>query len=332
MRTIAIGIAVVVGALAIAGYALARRDIPTTVTYGLSFSKLHADELGLDWKEAYGAILTELRPKHLRLSAHWPMVEPEDGKFDFTVLDYQMEEARKRGADVILAVGRRAPGWPECHVPPWALDLSKEEREAQILSYVAAVVERYKDAPNLRYFQIENEPFLHFAPQYCGEFDRAFLEKEIALARSLAPQSKLLVTDSGEMGKWHGAWRAGDVFGTSVYLYVWYPPFGPVRYPIGPGFFRAKQNIAEFFLGKKPIMLIELGLEPWLNKPIVNASLDEQLARMGHDKVDEILSFASRTGFSEQYLWGAEWWYYMAAVHGDDWYWERFKAVFDASN
>lgn len=316
-------------ALVAVGWALARRDLPAEITYGVSFSKLHAEELGLDWRETYHALLTDLGAKHLRLAAHWPMVEPEDGQLDFEALDYQMKEAAAHGADVILAVGHRTPGWPECHTPSFVLDIPKEERHAQILAYLAEVVDRYKDAPNLRYFQVENEAYLRFATQYCPELDAAFLEREVALVREHAPEVRVLMTDSGEMGKWYRAWQAGDVFGTSVYLYVWYEPLGPVRYPIGPWFFRIKQNIAEAFLGKKPTMLIELGLEPWLNKPIKDAPLAEQMERMGRDKVEEILSFAARTGFSEQYLWGGEWWYYMAHVQGDDWFWERFKPLFN---
>lgn len=331
MRLSILIIAALGGLLLLAGLMLARRDIPAEITYGVSFSKLHAEELGLDWKETYSAILHELKPKHLRLSAHWPMLEPRMGEFNFEELDYQMRVAAENGADVILAVGRRAPGWPECHVPDWAVNLSQEERDARVLLYMTMVVERYKNAANLRYFQVENEPFLHFAPQYCGEFDPAFLTREIEHVKLLAPEVPILVTDSGEMGKWYGAWQAGDIFGTSVYLYVWYNPFGPVRYPMGPAFFRIKQNVAEFFLGEKKTMLIELGMEPWLNKPIVAASVAEQLERMGPEKIEEIIAFAAETGFDEHYLWGAEWWYYLHVKHGNDWFWKRAQELFASS-
>lgn len=331
MRKAVYSILAVLATLFVLGYALSHRDIPKDITYGLSFSKLHSEELGLNWKDVYYGILTELKPEHLRLSAHWPMVEPKNGVFDFADLDYQVQMAEMKGTDVILAVGRRAPGWPECHVPDWALNLSKEERDAKVLEYITAVVMRYKDAPNLKYFQVENEPYLKFAPQYCGEFDPVFLKKEVDLVHTLAPNKKVLVTDSGEMGKWHGSWQAGDVFGTSVYLYVWYNPFGSIRYPIGPWFFRIKQNVIEFLYGKKPSLLIELGLEPWLNKPIAQASRDEQLARMSPDTIEEILAFARQTGFSEQYLWGAEWWYYMKEVQNDARMWKRMQTLFESS-
>ena len=85
--------------------------------YGVSFSRFHADELGLDWKETYLALLNDMGVKHFRFSAHWPLTEPNRDKYNFSELDFQISEAKNRGASVILAVGRRLPGWPECHVP-----------------------------------------------------------------------------------------------------------------------------------------------------------------------------------------------------------------------
>src|SRR3989338_4044696 len=94
--------------------------------YGVSFSRFHADELKLDWKETYLALLDDLCVRNFRFSAHWPLTEPEKDKYNFSELDFQMSEAHSSGASVILAVGRRLPGWPECHIPDWAMELSDE--------------------------------------------------------------------------------------------------------------------------------------------------------------------------------------------------------------
>lgn len=300
-------------AIIIAGvYLLSIRQVPEKITYGISFSKLHAEELELDWKETYTAVLDDLKARHLRLTAHWPMIEPKDGEYDFSSMDYQMSEAEKRGADVILAVGLRVPGWPECHTPDWVINMDNTKRQEKILAYITKVVDRYKNAPNLRYWQVENEAFLHFATQYCDKADEAFLSKEIDLVRSLDPTHKILITDSGEFGKWYQARRYGDVFGTSVYLYIWHDILGAMRYPISPGFFRFKQNLIDFISGPKQTLLIELGLEPWLMQPIIKAPITLQLDRMGIGKFNEIIEFNLDSGFAEQYLWGAEWWYYMS--------------------
>lgn len=324
-KLIFLGVAVFI----VAVFVMSFRDIPKNIVYGASFSKLHADELNLDWKATYGAILGDLGVKHIRLSAHWPMVEPNEGVYNFDELDYQMSEAAKHGADVILAVGWRLPGWPECHTPEWAENFSQQKRDEKIAGYMSMVVNRYKNAPNLRFWQVENEAFLRFATKYCGGgVEESSLDKEVALVRQLDPGHKIITTDSGEFGLWYKVRRYGDIFGTSVYLYIWHDVLGPMRYPITPGFFRFKENIVDLFSGVKPSILIELGAEPWLTKPIVETPISLQLDRMGIDKWNEVVDFARETGFGEQYLWGAEWWYYMKEK-GNPEFWDAAKNLYN---
>lgn len=301
---------------------------PSSFTYGVSFSRFHADELKLDWKKTFLAIVHDLGVRHFRFSAHWPLTEPADGDFNFTELDFQMKEAQKVGADVILAIGRRVPGWPECHIPSWAQDMSKEVQQEQLLQYMEEVVRRYRDYPNLRYWQVENEVYLAFFSRHaCGSLDEDFLYKELELVRSLDPGRPILMTDSGEMSLWYQAYRGGDVFGTSMYLYIWNHAIGKFRYPITPHFFRIKKNLVELFLKDKPAIVIELAAEPWLTQPIVDVPFDEQLERMSIEKFREILSFSSRTGFDTFYLWGAEWWFWLLQK-GHPEHWDIARDVF----
>jgi hypothetical protein len=307
---------------------LSFKKVPEKITYGVSFSKFHSDELKLPWKDVYSSILDDLKVRHLRLSAHWPMIEPEEGQFNFEDLDYQMKEANKRGASVILAIGRRLPGWPECHEPDWVQGLSWEKKRGRILLYIEAVVNRYKEYKNIKYWQVENEPFLSvFAQEHCGKLDKTFLEEEIALVKKLDSEKPVLVTDSGNLGLWKGAWRAGDAFGTSVYIYLWNPSIGQVRTVYLPSFYKIKTNLMELLFGKKKSILIELSLEPWLLEPIVDTPIESQNQRMDINKFEEIITFAKKTGFEEQYLWGAEWWYWMK-TQGDDGYWKKAKEIF----
>jgi len=139
---------------------LSIRPKPETITYGMSFNTLYARELGLDWRETYDAILSDLAVRHLRLAAHWTMIEPQDGVFNWEELDYQVEQAKKYDAEVILAIGRRLPRWPECHIPDWAGNLSWEEQKVEILEQIEEVVLRYKDESHITHWQVENEPYL----------------------------------------------------------------------------------------------------------------------------------------------------------------------------
>lgn len=307
---------------------LAQKPAPIQITYGMSFNTPYARELGLDWRVTYDAILDELKVRHLRLAAHWPMVEPVSGVYNFEELDYQIKRAEEVGATVILAVGRRLPRWPECHVPPWAQAVTPEDRQAAQLRYMEQVISRYKESPAVVMWQVENEPFLEvFAFEHCGQLDVDFLEKEIALVRKLDSTRQILVTDSGNLGRWSAAYKRGDVFGTSVYVHFWNPELGQFR-TVQPAFlYRVKDNLMGVLYGDKPTMLIELSAEPWLLEPVTAVPLEVQFTRMNLQKFEDILTYAADTRFDKQYLWGAEWWFWLRE-QGHPELWERGQRLF----
>lgn len=309
-------------------FILAQKSIPETITYGMSFNTMYATELGLDWRETYDAILNDLGVRHLRLAAHWPMVEPVAGEYNFTELDYQLERANEVGATVIFAVGRRLPRWPECHIPEWAKELPAEERKQALLEYIEAVVNRYKDNPAISVWQVENEPFLEvFAFEHCGQLDLELLEQELQLVRSLDTSRPILITDSGNLGTWSGAYSRGDMFGTSVYVYFWNPELGQFRTFLPAWFYRVKDNVMGILYGDKPTVLIELSAEPWLLEPVVDVPVQVQFTRMNLEKFEDILAYARDTRYDTQYLWGAEWWYWLH-LQGRSEMWNRGQQLF----
>ena len=309
-------------------FVLARKDVPEKIIYGMSYNVPYALELGLNPDEVFDAILEDLGVRHLRLAAHWTLIEPMPDQYDFSWMDADIKKAEAAGAQVIFGVGRRLPRWPECHVPPWAQALSWEDQQKEIREYIEAVVTRYKDSPAITHWQVENEPFLEvFAHEHCGDLDEAFLKEEVALVRSLDSSRPILVTDSGNLGMWQGAYRAGDSFGTSVYVYFWNPELGQFRTLLPAWAYRVKENVMSFLFGEKEAFLIELSLEPWLIEPVVNVPLEAQFERMDIDKMDEILSYAEDICFEKQYLWGAEWWYWLKE-QGHSEIWEHGQELF----
>ena len=305
---------------------LVQKPAPDEITYGMSFNTLYARELGLDWQETYDAIVDDLGVRHFRLAAHWPMIEPERGVYNFEELDYQVEKAESVGAEVVLAVGRRLPRWPECHIPKWASRLSEEERQDELLAYIEDVVNRYKDSPAVVVWQVENEPFLEiFAFEHCGHLDVDLLDKEIALVKSLDGTRPILVTDSGNLGTWIGPYRRGDMFGTSVYVHFWNPELGQFRTFLPPWFYRVKDNAMRTLFGDKETVLIELSAEPWLLEPIVEVPLQVQFTRMNLEKFEDILTYAEETRYEKQYLWGAEWWYWLHKQGRSEMWWRGQK-------
>lgn len=307
---------------------LAQKPAPKNITYGMSFNTPYARELGLDWQEAYDAIIDDLGVRHFRLAAHWPMIEPQDGEYNFSELDYQIARAEEVGATVILAVGRRLPRWPECHIPDWVRSYDTDSYNQALLEYIETVVNRYKDSPAVMWWQVENEPFLEvFAYEHCGELDVNLLESEISLVKTLDPTRSVLVTDSGNLGTWFGAYSRGDVFGTSVYVHLWNPELGPLKTIVPGWFYRVKDNAMGLLFGEKQTVLIELSVEPWLVEPIVQAPLQVQFSRMDLRKFEEILTYAEETHFDTQYLWGAEWWYWLKLQERPE-MWERGKRLY----
>jgi hypothetical protein len=63
----------------------------------------------------------------------------------------------------------------------------------------------------------------------------------------------------------------------------------------------------------------------------VATSLATQLGRMDIKKFEDTIAFARDTRFERQYLWGAEWWYWLT-FQGYDAFWERGKELFTESN
>ena len=169
-----------------------------------------------------------------------------------------------------------------------------------------------------------------FAFEHCGRLDTNFLDKEIELVRKLDPTRQIIVTDSGNLGLWYGAYSRGDIFGTSVYVHFWNPEIGQFRTLLPAFVYRVKENFLALIYGDKPTFLIELSAEPWLVAPITTVPLDVQFSRMDPVKFDDILGYAKETRYERQYLWGAEWWYWLTKNNETE-RWEKGKTLFPAS-
>ena len=135
------------------------------------------------------------------------------------------------------------------------------------------------------------------------------------------------MTDSGNLGTWSEAYKRGDIFGTSVYVHFWNPELGQFRTILPPWAYRVKSNFNALLYRERPTFLIELSAEPWLVAPIETVPLETQFTRMDRKKFEDILQYAEETRFDQQYLWGAEWWYWLKKQGHDD-MWNRGKELY----
>lgn len=302
-----------------------RREEPLAL--GATFSTKYARELGLDPQAAFSATLGELGVRRVRLPIYWDEVEPTRGEFHFDELDALFAEALKYGAEIIPTVGLRVPRWPECHAPAWAKTLESEERQKQLLTYLRAVVTRYRAYNSIIAWQVENEPFLEMFGE-CPKIDREFLKQEVALVRELDARP-IIITESGELSTWLGAVGLSDIIGISMYRVVWNRLVGYIYYPLSPGFYRYRAEAVRPFTSG--IIITELQAEPWVARGILATPLNEQYHSMNPARLRDNLSFASRAGFREVYLWGIEWWYWLKEKKGEPAFWNTGRGVFRAN-
>lgn len=296
--------------------------------YGVTFSKNQANDLGLDWKKTYLAMLDDLGVKKLRLSAYWDDIQSnENGEYYWNDLDWQIDEASKRNVEIILAMGGRLPRWPECHYPDWANNLEKTKKEKYTIDYIDQVVNRYKNQKSIFAWQVENEAFLKFFGE-CPPFDSNFLDAEIAHVKKLDSRP-IVVTDSGELSVWYPAAKRADIFGTTMYRDTYSAKLKKyVHYPITPGFFRFKKNVVGLFAKPQKWVVIELQGEPWGPKQFQDLSFEERSKTMDLQKFKDMIEFSSQTGFSEFYLWGVEYWYWEKEMQGNGGIWEEARKLY----
>jgi len=292
--------------------------------WGVSFSPAQAENLGLDWRETYIAALDDLHVSAIRLSAYWNRIEKKRGVYDFTELDWQVEEAARRDVKILLAVGRRLPRWPECHEPLWYRGAPMRETAEDVHTLVEAVVNRYKDRGAIAMWQVENEAFLSVFGE-CPSPDPVVLQEEIDLVRSLDDRP-ILITDSGELSWWRHAAPLGDYFGTTMYRVVWNPltKYWSYDYVLPPVFYRMKA----WLVGKSLDRVIgaELQAEPWAPRGLLALSDKEREQSLSVERFRGNVDFARRTGIQEHYLWGVEYWYWLKK-QGDDRLWEEARAL-----
>jgi hypothetical protein len=195
------------------------------------------------------------------------------------------------------------------------------------LELVAAEVKHFKDAPALRYWQLENEPLLDLFGD-CPKSDVDFLVRERGMLKAIDRKHPVVITDSGELSFWLPTAANADVLGISMYRTTWNKWLGYFYYPVTPAFYY-KKALAIYPIVKK-VIVTELQAEPWPSgqRSIPATPIDEQYRSMSIKKFRDNVGFARRVGFGEVYLWGVEWWYWIKERGNAD-FWNEAKKLYD---
>jgi hypothetical protein len=300
---------------------------------GVTFIPSYAESFGLEPQETMQAMIDDLHVKHFRLVSYWEDIEPSQGTYDFSQLDWQFAKAQQAGAKVSLAIGLRQPRWPECHSPEWANVKTTPQSEwyPPLKSFMRQVVERYRNNPALESYQLENEYFLKVFGE-CKNFDRDRLVDEYNMVKNLDPHHTLIVSRSNNaLGFPIGA-PTPDEFGVSVYKRVWDKTLTHryYEYPFPAWFYAFLAGGGEILTGKNMI-IHELQAEPWPPTEIRSASSEELAKSLDANRLRDRFFYGEATGIKNIYLWGAEYWYYRKIKANDDSLWRVAQQEFNKS-
>ena len=309
-----------------------RAKTQSKINWGVDFSQMQAESLGLNWKQMYSEMIDGLGVKNIKIHTQWDWIEGEKGNYYFDDVDWQLNQAKLNGVKIIYVVGMKSGRWPECHIPDWAKNLSEQEQKDVTLSYIKTVVERYKNNSAISYWQVENEPLFKFGecPGWYYK-DDSFLKQEVAFVKSLDPFRKIIVSDSGEMSSWFDAAKIGDIVGTTMYRGAWAHISNNLgfyyHYLFSPVFYSRKALLIKKIFGKD-VICVEFQAEPWASKPFNDVPLTEQNKTMNLQIFKDNVKYVKATGFDTVYFWGVEWWYWLKTTQNQPAIWNEAKILF----
>lgn len=322
-----VGIILGVTILGLIGYAAAPHT--NSPVWGINFSSSHARELGFAPVELFQQMLTELGVKYVRMPVYWDEVEPEPGAYDFVEMDELLDIAEQNNVQMILAIGRKLPRWPECHQPNWWNSLDGTKQTEAVLNKVRTTVEHFKVRENVIAWQLENEPFFEYGPD-CPTTERQLYKDQIAIIRELDTRP-VIGTDSGEKGAWlPTAWTGVDILGATMYREVYLDKQQRyTTYPLPAWTYRVKAGWVRMFSSANRAIGVELQAEPWFaGVGPEQTTQAEQQRLMNASILTENINYARASGFEQHYFWGAEWWYWMAKTYNDHTLIDTVKPLF----
>jgi hypothetical protein len=309
----------------------AHPKVQKNINYGATFSDKYATQLGLDWRDTYIKVLDDLKIKNIRLVAYWDDIEKVQDQYDYSNIRWQVEEAQKRNVNVILAVGRKVPRYPECFEPKWWKDTKDENiRDGELLEYVKTTVNEFKQYDSIKTWQVENEPYWPFG-ECTHPIKTSILKKEINVVRNI-DHRPILIQDSGEGGYWLATYRLGDKLGISMYRKIWYDFWGAFfnkfiyfQYPLAYWSYKIKADVVG--VPYEDIYVTELQGEPW--GPGINSSLSDEEKAKSMSRTDflDTINYAQKAGFKDLYFWGVEWWLWEKDFNNNPYFWNTAKAI-----
>jgi hypothetical protein len=171
---------------------------------GITFRPLQAQAFGLEIRPTLSKLL-EYPIQMVRLGAYWSKIEPNEGVFETSELDWQIDAVERAGAKIILCVGAlKTFGFPEYFIPqhympkpfadgtlitpttqPGLLDAAK--------NFVSMIVSRYKERGSIVAWQLENEPADPLTFAHYWRISTEFVKQELDALRASDPIKPVMI-------------------------------------------------------------------------------------------------------------------------------------------
>ncbi len=294
---------------------------------GVTFIADYARYFDLDPHQTMLALRDDLGFKRFRLTTYWSNIEPQQGKYDFSELDWELDRVDEVGGQTTLAIGLRQPRWPECHFPDWAANEPRSTWEPQLDAYMTAVINHVKSRKSLVSYQLENEYFLGVFGK-CPSHPRARLQSEFDMVKRLDPNHPVIISLANNYFGLPLGQPRPDQFGISVYKRVWDKTVTKhyFEYPFTPRYYTWRSGLTEIFTGRSS-MLHELQAEPWPphDMSLKDTSIAEQSKSMDAARLKTRIQYGEKTGYRDIDLWGGEWWYWRKVKLNDPSLWETMR-------
>jgi hypothetical protein len=288
--------------------------------FGISFSVKQCRNFGIDTTKTLQWLLVDAGFKRFRLMSYWDEHEKQQGIYDFTSLDAQVQAISAAEGYITLCLGARQPRWPENHWPDWAWSAHKVTRSKALLAYIEAVVNRYKSCPNIISYQLENEALLtDFGER--SEVDIQRLRQEYDLVKKLDPARAVIMTTSTSWGI-PIRQPIPDIVGFSFYNIVYRA--GAYHRSLFYPWVHKLRKFLILLIHRKATFIHELQLEPWGPAAVWKMSPEEQDKSMNIAQIANNIRLGKAIKAAPYDLWGAEWWYWRHA-RGDDTIWDAVR-------
>lgn len=307
--------------------------------FGLFYSAENARFWGLDPQKAYLDLLKEPEISWVTLPFYWRHSLDNNGNLRIEELLWQAQEAQKKGKEVIITLGVKAPGHPEFFFPeiyqktlPKGSRLSQsQELREEFFPLLKTVVNQLKEFDNLKAWQLENEPFWNLKSTANWVVDQDFLKEEVKIIRREDQKKRPLLLNHPATSFWDNDWEKtlafleeGDYLGVNIHtktqtsvvtvLNFWgkalaipWPKLINVPvYSFGPLSPNLKKYQKAAQEKKLKLIVTELQAEPY--SPLPQKTQKLVLFPFLPEDIERGVELAQKAGFSEITFWGAPFW------------------------